>query len=109
MPAASFGHRIPFAVSLFASWFLLTPAIALAFRNGDRTWENLLSWTAIWFFSVIGPTIEALGIHRNLSQLTAVHPEAAAAMERGLGRLRWTLLMFGTMTVITAFGLGLGR
>lgn len=101
--------RVSFAMSLVFSWTLVTVILALAAWRGEHAASTLARWAALWFFSVAAPTIQAVIVHRRLKDLMHAYADLPDRVIRDLTHARWTFLMFGALTVMTALALGLGR
>ena len=105
-------NRVPYGVafgaSLLLSWTMITVIIALAAWSGDRSPGSLVRWLGLWVFTVGAPTLLSLSVHRTLRTIVHACPDVPAHVRRDLTHTRWTLLMFGTMAVLSAFAIGLG-
>lgn len=88
---------------------ITTILLALAFWTGNRTPGDLFRWAALWFFTVAAPGIEARRLHRGLGQVFHAAPDVPERVRRDLARTRSSLLIFGSVTVVMAFALGLGE
>jgi hypothetical protein len=103
------GYDIGFTLSLGQSWTLATAAIALAYWSDDRSWSSVRDWGLLWLFTVVAPTIQAMKVHRRLRELAGACPEMPARALRDLKEARLALPLLGSLAVLAAFGLGLGR
>ena len=107
------GNRTPFGATflgtLVLSWTLVTVAIALASWSDRGTSAiRLTTWVSLWLFTVLVPTLNALTVHRSLSELRAVSGTDASVLDR-LAALRHGLLLSANMALLSAFALILGR
>jgi hypothetical protein len=98
-----------FAVALTLSWTLMTAAVALAlWSERGEPLIRIATWTSLWVFSVLMPTLSAFTIHRAVARLSG----AGAANEQPLNelaRLRPYLLLSANMALLSAFALIFGR
>jgi hypothetical protein len=101
-------YGVAFGASLILSWTMITATIGLAAWSGDRSAGSLARWLGLWFFTVAAPTLQSFSVHRTLKTLVDTCPHAPERVRRDLTHVRWTLLMFGTMAVLSAFAIGLG-
>ena len=98
-----------FGVALILSWTLMTAVVALAlWAERGHSLIRLATWTSLWVFSVLLPTLNALTIHRAIARL----PGERAANEQSLdelARLRPFLLLSANMALLSACALIFGR
>ena len=93
---------IAFLATLLLSWTLVTGVIGVAiWVEREKSFIRLATWLSLWAFSVLGPTLNALAIHRSL--------ENPAASVDQLARLRPFLLLYANMVVLSAFALIFGH
>jgi hypothetical protein len=100
-------YGVAFGASLVLSWTVVTAVLVLSSWSDDRSAPNLGRWAGLWFATVAGPTISSLIVHRRLNELVRSYPDIPRRIRRDLRHVRWTFLMFGTMSVLIVFGLGL--
>lgn len=109
MAHGSVRYDIGFTLSLGQSWTLVTAVLALSFWWGDRSLSSMRDWGLLWLFTVVAPTIQAMKMHRRLRELVDVCPAMPPRVLRDFKETRVALPLLGTLAVLAAFGLGLGR
>jgi hypothetical protein len=102
-------YDIGFTLSLGQSWTLATAAIALSYWSDERSWSSVRDWGLLWLFTVVAPTIQAMKVHRRLRELAGACPEMPARALRDLKEARLALPLLGSLALLAAFALGLGR
>jgi hypothetical protein len=102
-------YDIGFTLSLGQSWTLATAAIALSYWSDDGGWNSARDWGMLWLFTVVAPTIQALKVHRRLRELADVCSDIPPRVLRDLKEARVALPLLGSLAVVAAFALGLGR
>ena len=103
------GYGPMFVMSLVMSWTLTTGAIGMLAWSDDRSPERLATWISLWVFTVAVPTIQAIRIHRVLSEITRGAGHSSPRSRRALEHARVLILICGTMTVLLVFGLVVKR
>ena len=101
-------YGVAFGASLILSWTMITAIVGLAAWSSDRSPGSLARWLGLWVFTVAAPTLQSFYVHRTLKTLIHACPDVPARVRRDLTHVRWTLLMCGTMAVLSAFAIGLG-
>lgn len=105
----SIGYGPMFVMSLLTSWTLVTGLIGMLGWSDERSSERIATWIGIWVFTVIVPTIQAIRIHRVLSE-TLHDGRLLSPRNRGiLAHARILILVCGSMTVLLLFGLVVKR
>jgi hypothetical protein len=107
------GSRRPiglvFGVVLTLSWTLMTAAIALSlWSERGQPLIRIATWTSLWVFSVLMPTLNALTVHRAIARLSTEEAAHDAPLEE-LARLRPYLLLSANMALLSACALIFGR
>jgi hypothetical protein len=98
-----------FVVALTLSWTLMTAAVALAlWAERGHSLIRLATWTSLWVFSVLLPTLNAFTIHRAVSRLSAGRAGNDQLLDE-LARLRPFLLLSANMALLSACALIFGR
>ena len=104
MKNADIRYGLLFSLSLSLSWTLTSALIAMSFWSGAHTFEAASHWMGLWMFTVAAPSIQAVWLHRRLNQVLIACPALDAGVRRDLLHIRFTLLMFGSMTVLIVIG-----
>jgi len=87
----------------------MTAAVALAlWAERAHSLIRLATWTSLWVFSVLLPTLNALTIHRAVSRLSAERAGNDQLLDE-LARLRPFLLLSANMALLSACALIFGR
>jgi hypothetical protein len=94
-----------FRLSLLMSWTLITGALAFAAWTDRHTPQLLTTWIGLWVFAVVGPTMQALLIHRRLGEVLHSCPMTPPRVHRDLAHARFVIVMCATMTVLLAWAL----
>jgi hypothetical protein len=98
-----------FLLALGQCWVIGTTLLAYAGWSGDRTPRALAEWSVLWIFTVAAPTIQALKVHRRLRELQHASPHIPERALRDLLEARTAFPLLGSLVVLWAFALGLGR
>ena len=104
-----FGYGAIFTLSLLLSWTVITGLIGVVFWSGPRTIEDAATWAGLWVFTVATPTLQALRIHRSLTDIHRECPTSWPQVRRDLAHARFVVLMCGSMAVLLVCGLRLAR
>jgi len=98
-----------FGIALTLSWTLMTAAVALAlWSERGHPLIRIATWTSLWVFSVLMPTLSALTIHRAIARLSTEVAGPDASLDE-LARLRPFLLLSANMALLSACALIFGR
>ena len=103
-------YGVAFGVHLAMSLVLTNALFAMAlWRLRDQPANRLLALGSLWLFTAAAPAMTALRLHRRLNELAAAASGVPDAVIREIAGVRPLLLVFGTMAMLSAFTLLLGR
>jgi hypothetical protein len=103
-------YGVTFGVHLAMSLVLTNALFAMAvWTLRDQPANRLLALGSLWLFTVAAPAMTAVRLHRRLNDLAVGSPDVPDAVIRDLASVRPLLLVFGTMAMLSAFTLLLGR
>ncbi|HEX5107511.1 MAG TPA: hypothetical protein VFV95_03660 [Vicinamibacterales bacterium] len=92
---------VVFTTALIVTWLAASLIVVMAWSDrGVPT--RLLQWIALWVFTVVAPTIQALRIHRLLDDSDRF-PVASERSHRALAQARVVILTCGSMTVLCVY------
>ena len=94
-----------FSLSLLMSWTLVSGALAFAAWADRHTAQLLTTWVGLWVFTVLGPSLQALVIHRRLGEVLENCPMTPPRVIRDLAHVRFVIVMCGSMSVLLVWAL----
>ncbi len=97
-----------FALSLLLSWTLVTALLALAAWADRHAPQRQATWVALWIFTVVVPTVQALRVHRRLGEVLRNYPTIPPQVRHDLEHARFVIVACGSMVVLLVLMLRFG-